>query len=657
MLRLKTFQAFGYGRKNLTLMRPKLLTSLRPRRAVAMAASFSSVSAQPELQEPLSVSAPPPPHLPDIETLVSYHERTKHSFQKYADGPHGLDWANQPNPFRRYQGLSHIPLRHYPLNMSPPDEMPYPKAFTGFHNVSVLSKAAVSQLMYDSFSVSAWKKAGDSTWSLRVNPSSGNLHPTEVYFISGTMVGIHDKPFVAHYCPKEHAFEIRGEIPYDLWVEMKRDLPNDVVFVGLTSIYWREAWKYGERAFRYCNHDIGHALGALSMAGAGLGWDAILVDGWGNNELDYLLGVYGRKSIPPGSPRKGQYPELEQEHADCLVACFPGKRKVNWGYRSTTEPIGEVTGAIVPSEVVAQTIGPRMSQARWGGRPNELSKDHVWWDTIDKAAAASRKPMAPIQVFTKPLPLQTGFNSIYKPYTLREVIIKRRSAVNMDGKHVLSTESFYQILSKSLPSGPGAEVQGETAQFPFRVLPWKSEVHLAIFVHKVAGLSKGLYFLVRNSEHEQKLRRALRRDFLWEKPDKCPENLPLYRLAEADCEKLAMQVSCFQEIAGSGCFSLGMIAHFDAIKERGAWMYPRLFWECGVLGQLLYLEAHAFGVSATGIGCYFDDPVHEILGLKGKEFQSLYHFTVGAAVEDKRITGLPPYPAPKSESKSPQSPA
>ena len=63
-----------------------------------------------------------------------------------------------------------------------------------------------------------------------------------------------------------------------------------------------------------------------------------------------------------------------------------------------------------------------------------------------------------------------------------------------------------------------------------------------------------------------------------------------------------------QEIAAFGCFSLGMIARFEVLNDRGAWMYPRLFWECGVLGQLLYLEAHAVGIAATGIGCYFDDP-------------------------------------------------
>lgn len=63
-----------------------------------------------------------------------------------------------------------------------------------------------------------------------------------------------------------------------------------------------------------------------------------------------------------------------------------------------------------------------------------------------------------------------------------------------------------------------------------------------------------------------------------------------------------------QDIASDGCFSLGMVARFEpALREKGSWMYPRLFWETGVIGQVLYLEAHAVGISATGIGCYFDD--------------------------------------------------
>ncbi len=36
----------------------------------------------------------------------------------------------------------------------------------------------------------------------------------------------------------------------------------------------------------------------------------------------------------------------------------------------------------------------------------------------------------------------------------------------------------------------------------------------------------------------------------------------------------------------------------------------------GVIGQVLYLEAEAAGARATGIGCFYDDPVHDVLGLK-----------------------------------------
>jgi hypothetical protein len=87
-----------------------------------------------------------------------------------------------------------------------------------------------------------------------------------------------------------------------------------------------------------------------------------------------------------------------------------------------------------------------------------------------------------------------------------------------------------------------------------------------------------------------------------------------------------------------------MIAEFkESIHSRGAWWYRRLFWEAGVLGQVLYLEAEAAGVRGTGIGCYFDDAFHAILGLRDNQLQSLYHFTAGGPVEDTRLLTLPAY--------------
>lgn len=187
----------------------------------------------------------------DISTLIKYHEETKHSFRNYARGPHGLDWANQPNPFRRYEGARVVKLEHFPEKPPRSGDLLWPVIFQESVPASNLDRSSLSQLLYDSLALSAWKVAGRSTWSLRVNPSSGNLHPTEGYVISDAIEGVSTFPFIAHYAPKEHALEIRAEISVELWNRLSRGLPPGSFLVGFSSIFWRESWKYGERAFRF----------------------------------------------------------------------------------------------------------------------------------------------------------------------------------------------------------------------------------------------------------------------------------------------------------------------------------------------------------------------------------------------------------------------
>ena len=110
------------------------------------------------------------------------------------------------------------------------------------------------------------------------------------------------------------------------------------------------------------------------------------------------------------------------------------------------------------------------------------------------------------------------------------------------------------------------------------------------------------------------------------------------------CAILRGRLSCQQDIAADGAFSLGMLARFEPVlRERGAAAWRELFWESGMIGQALYLAAEAAGVRGTGIGCYFDDVLHRALGLTGHDWQSLYHFTIGNPVEDLRLRTAPPY--------------
>ncbi len=536
-----------------------------------------------------------------LSRVKQYHQATKHHFHRYARGPGYMDWATQPDPFRRYQGAPLVPLVKIPVTDAPL----YDAVFSpGRIPSAPFGLQGISRLLYDSLALSAWKQAGGEAWALRVNPSSGNLHPTEGYLVCPSMRGLEEHPLVCHYAPREHALEVRARLPASAWERLLPRGPRDALLVGLASIHWRESWKYGERAYRYCALDVGHALGALGIAAAGLGWRASLVEQVSSGQLATLLGI--------GEPKGA-----EPEEPDCLLAVSPGSGL------STFSPVHVDEGVI-----------EEMKSLTWLGEPNQLSRSRVQWSAIDRVAEAARKPVTQAAWHSPGIP---AFPCISpdRPVSHRHIIHQRRSAVAMDGITRTTRARFYHMISRTLA------IRGRA---PFEILPWEPAVDLALFVHRVEGLDSGLYCLVRNRTRTMELREAFHGDYLWETPPDCPESLDLFLLTRGDLREAAMKVSCFQEIASEGCFSVAMIADFDRpLREHGPWFYPRLFWECGMIGQVLYLEAEAAGLRGTGIGCFFDDGLHEILGLRGTSFQDLYHFTVGGPVEDPRITTLPPY--------------
>ncbi|MEI8258763.1 MAG: nitroreductase family protein, partial [Deltaproteobacteria bacterium] len=154
----------------------------------------------------------------------------------------------------------------------------------------------------------------------------------------------------------------------------------------------------------------------------------------------------------------------------------------------------------------------------------------------------------------------------------------------------------------------------------------------------------GLYLLVRDLAALGSLRAALDPDYDWTRVESAPDDLPLFQLALGDARRTAQSISCTQAIAADGVLSVGMIADFEPVlRARGPWFYRRLFWETGAIGQVLYLEAEAAGIRATGIGCFFDDLMHRLLHLQDARYQSLYHLAMGGPVEDTRIATSPAY--------------
>ena len=560
-----------------------------------------------------------------LEVVKHYHEQTKHEFNKYARSLGYMDWANQPDPFRRYEGA---PLIKLPLLKA--EDAPVSPSYESLYShepipSQPLNLCSLSRLFEYSLSITAWKEYGGNRWALRSNPSSGNLHPTEGYLLIGDMAGLSLEPGLYHYAPKEHGLEHRMRGSSQCIADLLNPFPSQSFLIGLSSIHWREAWKYGERAFRYCQHDIGHAIGTLRIAAATLGWRVFVLSGLDDRTIGTLLGLN----------RLDEFEQAEPELPELICAVFP----------PPDDQVASIPLTLEPSAIENCIHGD------WQGTANRLSRDNpIPWEIIDEVTKASWKhssETSTLRLDPSPSKQRIEGGDVQEnqsALSAHQIIHQRRSAQAFDGRTSISAEQFFTMLERVYPHQKRPVAQ---RPMPWDSIPWEPTIHLALFVHRVEGLPPGMYMLLRNSDLKLKetFQLSMHEQFVWSTPENWPAQLHLYLLEEGNAQRITTQLSCGQDIAGTSAFSLGMIAEFDtSLEKHGPWFYKRLFWEAGLIGQVLYLEAEAAGVRATGIGCFFDDPVHRVLGwYPSTKFQSLYHFTVGGPVDDHRLTTLPPY--------------
>jgi SagB-type dehydrogenase family enzyme len=507
----------------------------------------------------------------NLQTVNHYHETTKHAQHRYARSLGYMDWNTQPNPFRYYKGSELISL---PLAMDN-DTVAYHLLDEDLP-VAPFVRQAISQLLQFSMGLAAWKESGGSSWAVRCNASSGNLHPTEAYLILPPLLEEQeDQSTVLHYTPKEHALEKLASFDTKFW----QGLPKDSFLIGVSSITWREVWKYGERAFRYCNLDAGHAWQAFVVSAKMLGWKITRLDSVSDEDIERLLGL-------------GQSDRFfEREHADMLLVVSPV----------------EIDASLSIDTLVGDL------PLRYEGIANQLSSSMQVWDiipSIEEATSEAQKPQKNV-----------ARSRVQKDATKesKEVILKRRSIhVMQEESSRLTQRQFHALLDGIKDSQDGKE----------------NSAHLVMFIHQVEDYESGLYMFIRNSRDKDALMTQTHIGFEWKQT--AFENL--YLLESGDFRAISKGISCTQDIASDGAFSLGMLCNFsEQLQEHGSHRYKELYWECGAIGQQLYLDATSLGLSGTGIGCFLDDMMHDVLGLKDNRFQILYHFTVGRGYVDSRI--------------------
>jgi SagB-type dehydrogenase family enzyme len=462
------------------------------------------------------------------------------------------------------------------------------------------SLGALGALLHLSLGITAWKTFGPDRWAVRANPSSGNLHPVEAYVFARGVPEL--EAGIYHYRPEDHVLERRGELP--------EDPPEPIQLgVGFTSVMWREAWKYGERAFRYCQLDTGHAVAALSYAAAALGW------------------------------RLSEQPQIGTESLGCAfgvdrTADFPSHRSADTEREEPEVLLSLGCDGLEPAAFDLQGLA---SASRWYGIASTIDAHPMYrWPIVAEVAAATRaidaatSPRVPARRERTPIQgdAPAGERSV------AEVILGRRSAQRFDARFCLDQADFFALLASALDD---FALAGGT-------LARSHCIDLVLFVHRVNGLEPGVYLLGGALDGKTPLTTRLGSQFDLHPVAAAPSGLDLRRVAAVEARalaRLAREVHCGQEIAAQASFVLAMVAEFDPVIEESPAAYRALHREAGLLGHVFYLQAEARSLRGTGIGCFFDDAFHELLKLHDTRFQTLYHFAIGKPVDDSRIETTP----------------
>jgi len=367
-------------------------------------------------------------------TWREYHESTKHSVQSVAASRHTLDWANRPDPFRHYEGT---PVLDLPADPPSPENSMIALLEGRIGNTAVeTGPEFLSQLLFYSAAISASKLSpSGERYALRVNPSSGNLHPTEFHLFTR---GLKDWPDgLYHYRPSSHMAEqrARGDLLGDLLTKLAST--SAPIALVLTSIAWREAWKYQDRAYRYCLHDIGHVWQALTLAARAIGCDIVAAGHFPDDEISQLCKLH-----------HDEWPML----------------------------ILELDGASIPLRE------PDGAKPEWfGGTANRLSRNETTYPLLDHMHAATKLGRQPAQ--DRP----AGTARIWRESGLHggppfgKVVRARRSALDFQGGgRSMSLAQLSTILSCA--SRPlSADFSG------------KRFIRLYLYIHRVDELDPGVY--------------------------------------------------------------------------------------------------------------------------------------------------------------------
>ena len=492
-----------------------------------------------------------------------YHERTKYDPETIAKKARSLDWNQQPVPYKDYKLGTSYDLKPY-LNDLPTDEEDWEK----WHRLSrflLLSYGVTAKLQ---------TLSGENIL-LRSAPSAGGLYPAEVYLVVRGLAFLPEGLY--NYQCRTHSLIHFWED--SVWSDLQTacfwhsTLENTEIALVVSSVFYRSAWRYEDRAYRRIFLDTGHLLGNFELAGNLTDYRPHLMGGFKDDAMNELLYL---------NPK---------EEGVITVAALADLLEIKQNLSPTTTVLPSPANATFPSNIPEGELLFYL---------HELTKIETEPKVLPKGIRENEKedkynfPFC-LKISTKIEPIEWG----EKLEGLQETILKRRSTRGFNGEEI-TLDELKQLLSFTYQTQDYWQ-QGLEANPDFFDL---NLISTFVAVSSVTDLEEGCYYYAPNS---QELRQIRFKNFRKELHYLC-----LGQELGRDAAAVVFHTADLKQ----------------AIKGYGDRAYRYLHMDAGHLGQRLNLAAIYLQLGVSGIAGFFDNQVNEVLGIPEDE-AALYVTTLG----------------------------
>ncbi|MBW2208267.1 MAG: SagB/ThcOx family dehydrogenase [Deltaproteobacteria bacterium] len=376
-----------------------------------------------------------------IQSAAQYHQHT--SYDRHDMSGHNMDWQNQPSVFKEYPGIEPIPL---PRDVPLPSE-PFSTLFEKREkdaSPATLGLETLSTILLLTHTLTAKARHADGDFYFRSPASAGALYPNEIYVAPKGLSGLEDGLY--HFSIQHHGLSRlrKGALS---------GIEDKTLTFFFTAIFFRSAWKYRDRSYRYHLLDAGHLLDNMILALKALHLPFTVSYDFDDTLMNHLLGLDQTKEVtlamlhlPQGADDAGSV----HEEIPGLSEKFQKASRVSGNeidYPAVREMHQAGASSLVPEEPL-----PRMEQ--------ELGIDADSWGPIPD-------PTHSPEIVDYP-----------------EALFRRRSKRNFIPKPI-SRDSLYRLL----------HTQCKLDSKDTEKAPYQHAVCTGFIVGNAEGMEPGLYLL------------------------------------------------------------------------------------------------------------------------------------------------------------------